>query len=81
MRALAAQAGHLVVRVHLVELQDGELDLLPLVLDLLGLGVSLLLASGTRWKENSEIQLVKVNILRVRHRQRQTKTKRMRSHR
>merc|ERR1719473_2192055 len=44
MGALAAQPRDLVVRVHLVELQDGELHLLALVLDLLRLRVRLLLA-------------------------------------
>ena len=44
VRALAAQARHLVVAVHLVELEHCELHLLALVLDLLGLGVRLLLA-------------------------------------
>jgi hypothetical protein len=43
--ALLAEAGHLAGGVvHLVELEEGELDLLVLVLDLLGLGVRLLLA-------------------------------------
>jgi hypothetical protein len=42
--ALATQALDLAVVIDLVELKDGELDLLVLVLDLLGLGVNLLLA-------------------------------------
>jgi hypothetical protein len=42
--ALLAEAGHLACGVvHLIELQHGELHLLVLVLDLLGLGVRLLL--------------------------------------
>merc|ERR1719491_716686 len=44
MGALTAQAGHLVVGVHLVELQHSKFHLLTLVLDLLGLGIGLLLA-------------------------------------
>merc|ERR550537_1714241 len=44
VRALPAQARHLVVRVHLVELEHCQLHLLPLVLDLLRLSVGLLLA-------------------------------------
>jgi len=40
--ALSASTGDLSVVVNLVELQDGELDLLVLVVGLLGLGVSLL---------------------------------------
>merc|ERR1719324_1487813 len=43
VRALLPQPLDLVVRVHLVELQHCELHLLPLVLDFLRLGVSLLL--------------------------------------
>merc|ERR1712117_374287 len=42
-RALAAQTVDLAVVVHLVVLEDGELDLPVLVLDLLGGGVVLLL--------------------------------------
>lgn len=42
--ALAAKAGDLAVVVDLVVLEDGEFDLLLLVVDLLGLGVDLLLA-------------------------------------
>ena len=41
--ALLAEALHLAGVVDLVELEDGELDLLLLVLDLLGFGVGLLL--------------------------------------
>merc|ERR1719473_193820 len=44
VRALLPEPLDLVVRVHLVELQHCELHLLPLVLDLLRLGVGLLLA-------------------------------------
>merc|ERR1719238_2284540 len=43
MGAFTPQSGDLVVGVDFVELEDSELHLLPLVLDLLGLGVSLLL--------------------------------------
>jgi len=41
--ALAAKTLNLAIRVHLIVLKDGELVLLPLVLDLLGGGVNLLL--------------------------------------
>ena len=43
-RALAPQPVDLAVVVHLVVLEDGQLDLAVLVLDLLGGGVVLLLA-------------------------------------
>ncbi len=43
-RALAPQTVDLAVVVHLVVLEDGQLDLAVLVLDLLGGGVVLLLA-------------------------------------
>jgi len=44
IRALAAKTLDLAVRLHLVILQDGHLDLLALVLDLLGGVVRLFLA-------------------------------------
>jgi hypothetical protein len=44
MGAVAAGASHLVVLVDLVELEDGKLGHLVVVLGLLGLGVGLLLA-------------------------------------
>ena len=42
--ALTTEALDLAITVHLVVLEDGQLGLLPLVLDLLGGGVDLLLA-------------------------------------
>ena len=44
IRALLPEPLHLSRVIDLVELKDGELDLLMLVLDLLGLGVGLLLS-------------------------------------
>jgi len=44
VRALLAEPLHLAGVVNLIELQDGELHLLVLVLDLLRLGIGLLLA-------------------------------------
>merc|ERR1719386_673348 len=43
MGAFTPQTGDLVVGINLVELEDSKLHLFPLVLDLLGLGVRLLL--------------------------------------
>merc|ERR1719238_2001758 len=43
MGTFTPQSGDLVVGINLVELEDSELHLLPLVLDLLGLGIRLLL--------------------------------------
>merc|ERR1712023_421576 len=44
MWAFTSKTRHLVVRIHLVELEHCKLDLFALVLDLLWLCVSLLLA-------------------------------------
>jgi len=55
--ALAPQAGDLAVLVDLVVLEDGELDLLALVLDLLGGGVGLLLPLlGTTTKAEHKVE-------------------------
>lgn len=54
---LAAQALDLAVRVYLVVLQDGHLNLLTLVLDFLGSVVGLLLALlGTTTKTQHQVE-------------------------
>lgn len=57
VRALLSEPLDLAAVVHLVELKDGKLDLLLLMLDLLGLGVGLLLALlGTSPEPKNQVQ-------------------------
>lgn len=54
LRALSPQSLDLAVRVDLVVLEDGHLDLLPLVLDLLGAVTQLLKGESTCRKDVSK---------------------------
>jgi len=49
--ALSSESLDLAVRSDLVVLEDGHLDLLPLVLDLLGGGLDVSYAYRSRWSE------------------------------